>query len=180
MVADAHLAVGAAIAAEGAGALVLSGSSRGGRLDGAHAIGVGVLELVGALAVVGVDVLALRDVAGGDADVLAVLDDLVALLDVGAGNLVEERDGLLRHDVALAPSGKRVGDVGARLELADGHDDVVLLVNDDAVTHVRSSSVRGCRSSSHAALPFAPWCGDWLRRLCVRIYELCSQNAVLP
>ena len=139
MVADAHLAVCPAISAERARGL---GRGRGGNDVGCgrgHVVGVGVLEVIGARAVVRVNVLARRDVCRGDADVLAVLHDLLAALDVGAGNLVEQRDVLGRDDMALAATGQRVGDVGAGLELVDGDDDVVLLVNDDAVSHERSS-----------------------------------------
>ena len=96
------------------------------------------------------DVLARRDVCRGDADELAVLHDLLATLDVGAGDLVEQRDVLAGHDMALAATRERVGDVGAGLELVDGDNDVVLLVNDDAVSHERSSLGLGLLATRRA------------------------------
>ncbi len=94
------------------------------------------------------DVLARGDVCRGDADELAVLDNLLATLDVGAGDLVEQRDVLAGHDMALAATRERVGDVHAGLELVNGNDDVVQLVDDDAVSHGQSSLGMG-RAALH-------------------------------
>ena len=117
-----------------------------------------------------VHMLARSDVGSGDTDVLAVLHDLLATLDVRARDLVEQRNVLASHDMALASARQRIGDIDASLELVNGDDDVVLLVDDDAVSHERSSlflgrfAVRG-----DLARRLAPAFVAWVR--CVLIYE---------
>ena len=143
MVADAHLAVRSTVAAEGAGGLGHGHGGNGVGGSGGHVVGIRVLEVIGAGAVVRVHVLARCDVSGGDTDVLAVLHDLLAALDIRARDLVEQRNVLASHDMALASARQRIGDVSASLELVNGDDDVVLLVDDDAVSHERSSLFLG-------------------------------------
>ena len=143
VVADAHLAVRTTVAAEGAGGLRRGrwGNDIGG--GGGHIVGVRVLELIGAGTVVRVHMLARRDIGGGDADVLTVLHDLLATLDIRASNLVEQWNVLASHDMALASAGQRIGDVSTSLKLVNGNDDVVLFVDDDAVSHEGSSLCLG-------------------------------------
>ena len=136
VVADAHLAVRTTVAAEGAGGRRRGrgGNDIGG--GGGHVVGVRVLELIGAGTVVRVHMLARRDIGGGDTDVLTVLHDLLATLDIRASNLVEQWNVLASHDMALASARQRIGDVSTSLKLVNGNDDVVLFVDDDAVSHV--------------------------------------------
>ena len=63
---------------------------------------------------------------------------------------MEQRDVLAGHDMALAATRERVGDVHAGLELVNGDNDVVLLVNDDAVSHERSSLGLGLLATRRA------------------------------
>ena len=45
--------------------------------------------------------------------------------------------------MALASAGQRIGDVSTSLKLVNGNDDVVLFVDDDAVSHEGSSLCLG-------------------------------------
>ncbi len=130
VVTDADATVQATVSHEGAR------SVGGRRCLGRNGSGVGgnrVLQVVGALAVVRVNVLAALDVLGRHADELAILDDLLALGNVHEGNLVEQRDVVSHGNGRQRAVRHGIAGLVTRLQLIGGDGDVVPLVDDNGV-----------------------------------------------
>ena len=131
MVADAHLAVRAAVSHKSTGALGRNGLLLG---CGGDVCDRGALKIVGALAVLRVHMLATLDIACCHADELAVLDDILTRSDIDARNLVEEGDILSRNERGEAALVRGIADLIAGLKRVDCDDDIVLVINKDRVS----------------------------------------------
>ena len=131
MVADAHLAVRAAVSHKSTGALGRNGLLLG---CGGDVCDRGALKIVGALAVLRVHMLATLDIACRHADELAVLDDILTRSDIDARDLVEEGDILSRNERGKAAGVHGIADLIAGLKRVDCDDDIVFVVDKDRVS----------------------------------------------